>query len=179
MMPTPVKTNDQHGSDERYKSIDRTMKRFNFEKDALLEVLNAAQEAFGYLSEELLQYVSDHLQVPMARVYGVATFYHMFTFDPLGEHNCIVCTGTACHVKGSDRIERTLSDEFGIDAGETTSDGAFSLTTARCLGSCGLAPVVVLDGEVRGKETPESITMRVKEIVASTREELQKEAVAG
>lgn len=179
MMPTTEKKNGHNGSDDRYKSIDRTMKRFKYEKDALLEVLNAAQEAFGFLSEELLQYIADHLQVPMARVYGVATFYHMFTFDPLGEHNCIICTGTACHVKGSDQIERALSEEFGISAGETTEDGAFSLTTARCLGSCGLAPVAVLDGEVRAKETPEAITRRVKELVASTREELQKEAVAG
>jgi bidirectional [NiFe] hydrogenase diaphorase subunit len=177
MMPIQDPTNGQN--DDRYKSIDRTMKRFRYEQDALLEVLNAAQEAFGYLSEELLQYVSDQLQVPMSRVYGVATFYHMFTFDPLGEHNCIVCAGTACHVKGANQIERALADEFGVEAGETTSDGLFSLTTARCLGSCGLAPVVVLDGEVRAKETPESITRRVKELVDATREELQQEVVAG
>lgn len=162
---------DQHPSgDERYLALDRTMKLFNYEKDALLEVLNTAQESFGYLSEELLIYVSRQLRVPMSRVYGVATFYHMFTFTPLGEHNCIICTGTACHVKGSGRIVEALAGAFDIDAGETTSDGLFSLTTARCLGSCGLAPVVVFDGDVRGKETPESVTRRVKEIVALSKE---------
>jgi len=168
---------EQHPSgDERYLALDRTMKLFKHEKDALLEVLNTAQETFGYLSEELLIYVSRHLNVPLSRVYGVATFYHMFTFSPLGEHNCIICTGTACHVKGSDRIVQALADAFSINSGETTPDGLFSLTTARCLGSCGLAPVVVLDGEVRGKETPESVTRRVKETVSLTKERVEIEA---
>ena len=100
----------------------------------------------------------------------------MFTFDPLGEHNCIICTGTACHVKGSDRIVQALSDEYKISAGETTEDGSFSLTSARCLGSCGLAPVVVLDGQVSGKETPEAVGKRVRELVSLSRDKLQLEA---
>lgn len=147
------------------------MRRFKFEKDALLEVLNTAQESFGYLSEELLIYISRQLDVPLARVYGVATFYHMFSFTPLGEHNCIICTGTACHVKGSARILQALSELYDIQAGETTPDGLFSLTAARCLGSCGLAPVVVLDGKVRGKETSEAVIQRVREILASHHEQ--------
>jgi bidirectional [NiFe] hydrogenase diaphorase subunit len=84
--------------DERYLSIDRTMKQYKYEKDSLLEVLNAAQEVFGYLSRDLLIYISNQLKVPMSQVYGVATFYHLFTFEPQGEHNCIICKGTACHV---------------------------------------------------------------------------------
>ncbi len=151
--------------DERYKAIDRTMKRFKFKADALLEVLNSAQETFGYLSEELLHYVSQQLHVPFAQVYGVATFYHMFTFEPLGEHNCIVCAGTACYVKGAERIAQALTDTFNVEAGGTTTDGLFSLKMARCLGSCGLAPVVVLDGVVRGKETPEAVTACVRELL--------------
>ncbi len=162
--------------DERYKAIDRTMKSFKYEKDALLEVLNAAQESFGYLSEDLLIYVSRQLNVPMSRVYGVATFYHMFTFEPLGEHNCVVCAGTACYVKGADQIVQTLSEEFNIKDGETTPDGLFSLRTARCLGSCGLAPVVVLDGVVSGKVTPEGVTGRVHEILSPAGSELEQEA---
>lgn len=149
--------------DERYSAIDLTMKRIKYEKDALLEVLNSAQETFGYLSEDLLIYISRQLDVSLSKVYGVSTFYHMFTFAPLGEHNCIVCTGTACHVKGADRIVETVAAEFGINAGETTADGLFSLTTARCLGSCGLAPVIVLDGQVRARETPEAVIKLVKE----------------
>ena len=172
-------TAKEHPSgDERYSAIDRTMKQFKFEKDALLEVLNTAQESFGYLSEDLLIYISHQLKVPLSRVYGVATFYHMFTFSPLGEHNCIICTGTACHVKGSDRIVQALSEAFEINPGDTTPDGLFSLTTARCLGTCGLAPVIVFDGQVRGKETPESVTKRVKETVSLSKEEQQLESEA-
>jgi len=170
---------DGHPSgDERYNAIDLTMKRFKHQPDALLEVLNSAQEAMGYLSEDLLIYIANQLQVPLSQVYGVATFYHMFTFEPLGEHNCIICTGTACHVKGSNRIVQSLSEEFGVSEGQTTADGLFSLTTARCLGSCGLAPVVVLDGQVRGKETPEAVTRRVAEII-SLAKDAQQEAEAG
>jgi len=160
------------GNDD-YKALDRTIKRFNYRKDALLEVLNTAQETFGYLSEDLLHYVAQQLHVPIAQVYGVATFYHMFSFEPLGEHNCIVCAGTACYVKGAERITQSIGNTFHIKDGETTPDGLFSLTTARCLGSCGLAPVVVLDGVVRGKETPEAITTRVQEIIALTKEDIQ------
>ncbi len=169
-MPPQNQSNGHPSGDERYTAIDRTLKRFNYEKDALLEVLNSAQENFGYLSEDLLHYVSCQLRVPLSRVYGVATFYHMFTFDPLGEHNCIVCAGTACYVKGAEQIVQALSDEFEIKPGETTPDGVFSLTMARCVGSCGLAPVVVLDGKVRGKGTPDAITARVKEIIALAQE---------
>ena len=165
--------------DERYKAIDRKMKRADFQKDALLEVLNTAQEAFGYLSEELLIYISQQLNIPLSRVYGVATFYHMFTFSPLGEHNCIICTGTACHVKGADRIFLAISRAFDISAGETTQDGLLSLTTARCLGSCGLAPMIVFDGEVSGKETPESALNRVRETISSATDEMKLESEVG
>ena len=173
-----MKAKEHPSGDERYSAIDRTMKQFKFEKDALLEVLNTAQESFGYLSEDLLIYISHQLKVPLSRVYGVATFYHMFTFNPLGEHNCIICTGTACHVKGSDRIVQALSEAFEINPGDTTPDGLFSLTTARCLGTCGLAPVTVFDGQVRGKETPESVTKRVKETVSLSKEEQLLESEA-
>ena len=173
----PRATDAHPSGDERYKAIDLTMKRFKYQQDALLEVLNSAQEAMGYLSEDLLIYISNQLGVSLSQVYGVATFYHMFTFEPLGEHNCIICTGTACHVKGSNRIVQALSEEFEVGEGETTADGLFSLTTARCLGSCGLAPVVVLDGQVRGKETPEAITRRVTEVI-SLDKDAQQEAEA-
>lgn len=165
-----MSSNEHPSGDERYKAIDLTMKQFKYEKDALLEVLNTAQEAFGYLSEDLLIYVASKLSVPISRVYGVATFYHMFSFTPLGEHNCIICTGTACHVKGSNKIVTALAETFQVNPGETTEDGLFSLTTARCLGSCGLAPVVVLDGSVSGKETTEGVTRKVKEIITRTKE---------
>jgi bidirectional [NiFe] hydrogenase diaphorase subunit len=165
--------------DERYLAIDRTMKQSKYERDSLLEVLNSAQEVFGYLSRDLLIYIATHLNVPMSQVYGVATFYHLFTFEPQGEHNCIICKGTACHVKGADRIIEALTEEFSINAGETTPDGLFSLTIARCLGSCGLAPVIVLDGQVYGKETPEAVSKRAAEIVSRSREELTETLEVG
>jgi bidirectional [NiFe] hydrogenase diaphorase subunit len=170
-IPTPAapKGKGHPSGDDRYLSLDRTMKRFNYEKDALLEVLNSAQEVFGFLSRDLLIYVANQLHVPLSQVYGVATFYHMFSFKPKGEHNCIVCKGTACHVKGADQIIEALVNEFHISEGETTPDGVFSLSIARCLGSCGLAPMIVIDGQVYGKETAQSTSTRVHEVIAHSK----------
>jgi bidirectional [NiFe] hydrogenase diaphorase subunit len=157
----------EHASgDERYLTLDRTIRQFGYQKDALLEVLNIAQQSFGYLSEDLLIYISQQLNVSLARVYGVATFYHLFTFTPLGKNNCIVCTGTACHVKGADEIVSTLTEAYQLNPGETTPDGLFSLTTARCLGSCGLAPVIVWQNQVQGKETATHMLDIVQEQLA-------------
>jgi bidirectional [NiFe] hydrogenase diaphorase subunit len=165
---------DHPSGDDRFKAIDRTMKRFNFEKDSLLEVLHDTQEIFGYLSEDLLIYISTHLRVPLSQVYGVATFYHLFTFEPLGKHNCIICRGTACHVKGSEIITQALSEQFEVPIGKTTEDGLFSLTIARCIGSCGLAPVVVLNGEIHGRQTPQSTITLVKDILEREPEVLEQ-----
>lgn len=163
---TSRKEKQSHPSgDDRYLSIDKSLRQFKYEKDSLLEVLNSAQEVFGYLSRDLLIYISTKLKVPMSQVYGVATFYHMFSFTPLGDHNCTICTGTACHVKGSDKIVNSLAEEFDITPGETTEDGQFSLTTARCVGSCGIAPVALLDGKVLGKQTPGSMIKLVHDVI--------------
>ncbi|TFH37979.1 MAG: bidirectional hydrogenase complex protein HoxE [Anaerolineales bacterium] len=152
--------------DERYSAIDRTMKRLKYEKDALLEVLHATQQVFGFLSEDLLIYIASNLRVPVSRVYGVATFYHLFTFEPLGKNNCIICTGTACHVKGSAAIAEDLSQHYDVTVGKTTEDGLLSLNTARCLGSCGLAPVTVINGTVHGKATSVETIMLVDQVLA-------------
>ncbi|UCF60756.1 MAG: bidirectional hydrogenase complex protein HoxE [Anaerolineaceae bacterium] len=169
-----VKSEGHPSGDDRFKALDRTMKRFNFEKDSLLEVLHDTQEIFGFLSDDLLIYISTHLRVPLSQVYGVATFYHFFTFEPLGKHNCIICRGTACHVKGSDVITQALSEEFAVPIGKTTEDGLFSLTTARCIGSCGLAPVAVLNGAVHGKQTPQSMITLVKDVLEQETEVLEQ-----
>lgn len=152
--------------DPRFALIDRTLKRFRYQQDALIEVLHTAQEAFGFLEEDLLLYVARQLKLPPSWVYGVATFYHFFSLKPQGEHNCIVCMGTACYVRRAAEIVAALQDAYGIEAGHTTSDGKFSLNTARCLGSCGLAPVLIVDGEVLGRETPESTLAAVNAAVA-------------
>jgi bidirectional [NiFe] hydrogenase diaphorase subunit len=143
--------------DHRFKMLDATMKRVKFRPDALIEVLHTAQELFGYLDTGLLYYVSRGLKLPPSKVYGVATFYHFFTFTPKGEHTCVICTGTACFVKGADALVAEVTRETGAVPGQTTADGKFSLDTARCLGACGLAPIGVFDGEVCGNQTPETV----------------------
>jgi bidirectional [NiFe] hydrogenase diaphorase subunit len=147
--------------DKRFKRLDITMKRHQYKSDALIEVLHVAQEAFGYLEEDVLEYVAHGLQMPLSKVYGVATFYHLFSLKPSGAHTCVVCMGTACYVKGGGKVMESLQEKLGIEAGETTPDGQVSLMAARCLGACGIAPAVVFDGEVGGKLSPEDAVARV------------------
>jgi len=170
------RTEPEHPSgDPRFKLIDRTLKRFSFQQDALIEVLHTAQEAFGFLEDDLLVYVAHQLKLPLSWVYGVATFYHFFSLKPQGEHSCIVCMGTACYVKRAAEIVAALQSEFGVQAGATTPDKQFSLNTARCLGSCGLAPVLIMDGEVVARQTPEEAAARVRELLAGRSKSASKE----
>lgn len=148
--------------DNRMKLLEATMKRHQYQADALIEVLHTAQELFGYLDTDLLLHVAHSLRVPPSRVFGVATFYHFFSLKPQGEHTCVVCMGTACYVKGAANLVAAVEGLCSIKAGETTPNGKVSLLTARCLGACGIAPAVVLDGEVVGHATPESLSARVK-----------------
>ena len=154
---------DDHPSgDNRFKMLDATMKRHRFQSDALIEVLHTAQELFGHLRPDLLYYIAHGLKLPLSRVYGVATFYHFFSFAPRGKHTCVVCTGTACYVKGADGLLAALKQGAGIAPGETTPDGDLSVLTARCLGACGIAPAAVLDGTVKGHQTPAALLADVK-----------------
>jgi bidirectional [NiFe] hydrogenase diaphorase subunit len=148
--------------DKRFKTLDMTMKRNQYRQDALIEVLHKAQEAFGFLEEDVLHYVARGLKLPLSKVYGVATFYHLFSLKPNGVHTCVVCLGTACYVKGSGEILAHLEKQTGIKQGETTPDGQVSLVTARCIGACGIAPAVVFDGTVAGRLTSEAATEKVK-----------------
>ena len=138
------------------------MKRHQYKPDALIEVLHKAQESFGYLEEDVLTYIARGLKLPLSKVYGTATFYHLFSLKPSGAHTCVVCLGTACYVKGSSKVAEELEHELGIKIGETTSDGKISLMAARCIGACGIAPAVVFDGTVAGKQEPEMALARVK-----------------
>jgi bidirectional [NiFe] hydrogenase diaphorase subunit len=153
--------------DKRFKLLEVAMKRHQYRQDALIEVLHAAQELFGYLELDLLHFIARHLKLPPSRVYGVATFYHFFTLKPKGRHTCVVCTGTACYVKGADALIAAVGKESRVKPGETTENGELSLLTARCLGACGIAPAVVVDGTVRGHETPEGLLHELKGKVAS------------
>jgi bidirectional [NiFe] hydrogenase diaphorase subunit len=162
----PARGKEHPSGDPRFNLIDRTLKRFQFQQDALIEVLHTAQETFGFLEDDLLIYVARQLKLPLSWVYGVATFYHFFSLKPQGKHSCIVCMGTACYVKRANEIVDLVGREFNVEAGHTTQDGVLSLLTARCLGSCGLAPVLVVDGQVLGKETPESTLEKVRAAIA-------------
>jgi bidirectional [NiFe] hydrogenase diaphorase subunit len=163
-MPTIItKTNTETNKvDKRIKVLDITIKRNHYRQDALIEILHKAQEAFGYLEPDVLEYIARGLKLPLSRVYGVATFYHLFSLKPSGVHSCVVCMGTACYVKGSDRVLTALEKELGIHVGETTSDNQISLMSARCLGACGIAPAIVFDGTVIGKQDPETAVEKVK-----------------
>ena len=137
--------------DKRWKIVETRMRRMGDRPHALIEALHAAQEAFGYLDDDALNYVGDTLGVPHSTVYGVATFYSYFTLKPQGEHTCVVCTGTACYINGAKDILAAVERELGVRPKQTTADGKISLLTARCLGACSLAPAVIVDGEVKGK----------------------------
>jgi bidirectional [NiFe] hydrogenase diaphorase subunit len=147
--------------DKRWRIVNATMRRHGHQSHALIETLHTVQEAFGYLEKPALHYVAAALRVPLSRVYGVATFYHFFNLKPQGEHACVVCLGTACYIKGAGAIVAAIQDRAGVRPGETTSDGKFSLLSARCLGSCGLAPAAVFDGEVAGNLTVPQVMERI------------------
>jgi bidirectional [NiFe] hydrogenase diaphorase subunit len=151
------KNDQQPNWDQRFKLLDPTMKRHQYQQDALIEILHQAQALFGYLESELLLYVAHCLMLPPSRVYGVATFYHLFSLTPQGTHRCVICTGTACYVKGAAAIVAAVERSAHIHTGETTPDTQFSLSQARCLGACGIAPVVVLDGNIYAHQTPELV----------------------
>lgn len=148
-------------ADKRFKILNATMKRHHYQQDALIEVLHKAQESFGFLEPDVLEFVARGLKLPLSRVYGVATFYHLFSLKPNGKHTCVVCMGTACYVKGSDKILTALEKKLGVKVGDTSSNGEVSLMSARCLGACGIAPAVVFDGEVAGQQDAEEVLAKL------------------
>jgi bidirectional [NiFe] hydrogenase diaphorase subunit len=165
---TPVKpaADAKHPSgDKRFKILEVHMKKLQFKQDALIEVLHKAQELFGYLEDDVLLFVATHLKLPPSRVYGVATFYHFFTLKPQGEHTCVVCMGTACYVKGADKVVEAIENFAKIKPGETTPDNKLSLLTARCIGACGIAPAVVYDGAVTPRQTPATALEQINQWV--------------
>ncbi|MBO5767875.1 MAG: NADH-quinone oxidoreductase subunit NuoE [Clostridia bacterium] len=131
-------------------------------KGALIPVMQKAQELFGYLSFETMELISERMDVPVSEIYGVATFYALFSLKPKGEYIISVCTGTACYVKGAQAVLDEVKKQLGIESGETTEDGKFSIQDTRCLGCCGLAPVMTINNDVYGRLDPAD----VKDILA-------------
>ena len=158
-----LRTALEHASgDKRFKILEVKMKKHQFRQDALIEVLHKAQELFGCLDDDLLLFVASKLKLPPSRVYGVATFYHFFTLKPQGQHTCVGCMGTACYVKGADKILAAVEEDTKIKPGETTPDNRVSLLTARCIGACGIAPAVVYDGKVTPRQTAGSALEQIR-----------------
>jgi bidirectional [NiFe] hydrogenase diaphorase subunit len=149
--------------DKRWRIVMGTMRRHGYAPHALIETLHTAQQSFGFLDETALRYVAAGLRVPLSKAYGVATFYHLFTLKPPGKHTCVVCLGTACYIKGAAKLLDAVEQTTHLKPGETTPQGEVSLLTARCLGSCSLAPVAVLDGQIIGEMDAAGLNNRVQE----------------
>ena len=132
----------------------------------LIQVLHRAQKIFGYLPLEVQHFVARELDVPLAKVFGVVTFYNFFRMDPIGDHIVNLCLGTACHVKGASDIIKVLERELGVKVGGTTADRFYTLSTARCFGACGLAPVMMLDEEVHGRLNPQKTIKILRDLKA-------------
>lgn len=143
--------------DERYAVLDQTIAQYDAHPDALIQVLHVAQQLFGYLGPDVLRYVAASLRIPLAQVYGVVTFYHLFTTVPRGKHTIMVCRGTTCHVRGAPQILERLEQHLGVKEGETTKDNLFTLQSARCIGACALAPALAVNDDVYGKLSPDQV----------------------
>jgi len=140
---------------EKYKPL---------ESGGLISILQEAQDLFGYLSEDLIDFIATEMDIPVAKVYGVVTFYAQFRTEPIGKHCIMVCQGTACHVTGSRRVEEAIGEYLNIKEDETTSDGQFTLQNVACLGCCSLAPAMMIDNETYGKLTPPSAKDVIKNL---------------
>lgn len=152
------------------QTLDGILEERRSQPEQLIEVLQDVQEALGYISAQTMTRVSEELGVPVIEVCRVANFYTAFSLKPRGRHVITVCTGTACHVRGASRMLDEVRGQLGIEAGETTEDGEFTLECVNCLGTCALGPVVVLDGEYHGQMTPNKLRKLVQSVRKSEKE---------
>lgn len=147
------------------KFMEKLLNEYLPVKDNLIQILNEVQNKYGYIPKEAQMQISEYLKIPMAEVYGVVTFYSRFTLKPKGKYSISVCLGTACYVKGSQKILDRLQERLKIKPGETTEDGLFSIDETRCVGACGLAPVFTVNGEVYGKATVKKLDEVLDELM--------------
>ena len=142
---------DNTSIDDHYNLLDDYIDSLPYKKENLIEILHHAQGLFGFLSHKLQLHIAQKLDVPAAKVYGVVSFYSFFTMDPRGKHTANICMGTACFVRGAEKLKNEVENLLKIKVGETTPDNSFTLETLRCVGACGLAPVMIVDGQVHGR----------------------------
>ena len=146
-----------NGTAEQKEELLKVIDKKKNDKGALMPILQKAQDIYGYLPIEVQTIISDELNIPLEKIYGVATFYSQFSLNPKGKYKISVCLGTACYVKGSGDIFNKLQEKLGIAGGECTPDGKFSLEACRCIGACGLAPVLTVNEDVYGRLTVDDI----------------------
>lgn len=144
-------------NNEKFEQLAKVIEEHKDQKGGLMPVLQEAQAIFGCVPLDVQEIIAEGLNVTLSEVYGVATFYSQFSLEPKGEYVCGVCLGTACYVKGSQKVLDKLASELNIEVGRTTPDGKFTIQATRCLGACGLAPVMMINDEVYGRLTPEEI----------------------
>ena len=143
---------------EKYEQLQEAIARHKGERGAVMPVLQEAMNIFGYVPQDVQEIIADGLGVTLSEVYGVATFYSQFSLEAKGEYVIGVCLGTACYVKGSQKIMDELTKQLQVEVGRTTKDGKFTLNATRCLGACGLAPVMMINDEVYGRLTPDQVS---------------------
>ena len=151
-------------SENKVKELVQICESFGNQPGELINILHKAQDKFGYLPREVQEIIAGQLSIPVSKVYGVVTFYSFFTMTPKGEHPISVCMGTACYVRGAEKVLDEFKRVLGINVGETTADGKYSLTSLRCVGACGLAPVVLIGEKVFGRVVPGDVEKIVKEL---------------
>ena len=155
---------EENCADKRVREeTKKILTKYEKDKSNLIQILNEVQEHFGYVPQKAQMEISEYLSMEMAEIYGVITFYSRFTLKPKGKYNISVCLGTACFVKGSEKLLDTAKEALKIKEGETTPDGKFSIDATRCIGACGLAPVFTVNEEVYGKATPEMMKKVIEE----------------
>ena len=142
---------------EQFEQLDGVIAQWKGVEGGLLPIMQHAQEILGCVDEEVQHYISAATGIPVSTIYGVATFYSQFTLKPRGKYTMGICLGTACYVKGADKILAAIEEKLGIKSGECTPDGLFSIDSCRCVGACGLAPVMMVDDEVYGKMTVDQV----------------------
>lgn len=157
--------------DPRTKLLAAKIKKEGARPDSLIEILHTAQNAYGFLPLHVMRYISQALSLPPSRVFATVSFYHFFSLRSKGAHSCLVCTGTACYVKGARQLLKDLEDGLHIHVGEVTPDGQLGLQVARCIGACGLAPVVVLDEEVMPKATGKEVLAAAERLLTAKQED--------
>ncbi|MGA8042612.1 MAG: NAD(P)H-dependent oxidoreductase subunit E [Terracidiphilus sp.] len=148
--------------DKRWKIVNGTMRKSGYARHALIETLHTVQSSFGYLDDDAIRFVAQSLRVPLSQAYGVVTFYHYFSLKPPGKHTLTVCAGTACYIKGAEKLIAGAEKRLGIQRGQTTSDGQVSVMVARCVGACSRAPVVLFDGDVAGEMESEHVLAQLE-----------------